>query len=74
MNCQDEYSKRMCETDAAWDAFCANPSTGNWELYAIAKKDEDFAKGMLNQVDSVGQATVTTDDSGTCITTVGGEL
>jgi len=37
---EKELSMLAVEADAAWEAFCSNPSDNNWELFAQAKARE----------------------------------
>lgn len=44
----NEYWKRVCERDAAWDLFCAFPSRQTWLLFDIAKEAERIAEQAIS--------------------------
>jgi len=48
MRTDNEYWKRVCETDAEWKSFCKISSKTNWKAYVEAKIAEDKAKKELN--------------------------
>ena len=50
-------NRLICETDAAWDSFCAHPSDATWELYVMAKAAEDAAQNWRINHDQTQKTT-----------------
>lgn len=47
----DEYWKLVAERDAAWDAYCLNPTESRYDVFQLALEKELM---VLDQADEVG--------------------